>query len=117
MSVRLVAVAAIVSAALIAGLAVRGGDAGPPPDTSPKSTFSLAAARAFKAFPIYNAGESIDGLPLTAVLRRADQTSVAFELSAGDRGRKTGRDERERRLAGIVRPDHTDDPGVDGWTS
>jgi hypothetical protein len=39
---------------------------------APKSTFSLGAAREFDGFPVYNAGPSVDGFPLVAVLRRTD---------------------------------------------
>lgn len=34
--------------------------------------FDLAQARIFSEFPLYDAGDRVDGLPLTAVLRRAD---------------------------------------------
>jgi hypothetical protein len=36
-----------------------------------RGDFSLAAARAFDEFPLYYAGEGVDGMPLTAVLRRS----------------------------------------------
>jgi hypothetical protein len=38
----------------------------------PRGNFTLAEARAFDDFPLYWAGERVDGLPLVAVLRRAD---------------------------------------------
>jgi hypothetical protein len=41
--------------------------------------FTLEQARAFDAFPLSFAGERVDGLPLVAVLRRADTaTYVSF---------------------------------------
>ena len=75
---------AIVAAVIAAGLAVRGGEAGPPPDTRPRSTYSVTAARAFKGFPIYYAGDSFEGLPLTAVLRRVDETTSYISFVYGD---------------------------------
>jgi hypothetical protein len=36
-----------------------------------RGDFSLAAARAFGEFPLYYAGKEVDGVPLTAVLRRS----------------------------------------------
>jgi hypothetical protein len=38
----------------------------------PRGNFSLEQARAFDEFPLYFAGDEVDGLPLTAVLRRDD---------------------------------------------
>jgi hypothetical protein len=47
----------------------------------PGGNFSLERARAFEEFPLYYAGEEVDGLPLTAVLRRdegADYVSFVY---------------------------------------
>jgi hypothetical protein len=45
----------------------------------PGGNFSLEDARAFEEFPLYYAGEEVDGLPLTAVLRRTDSANyVSF---------------------------------------
>ena len=60
-------------------------------DDGPRSTFSLDQAREFSQFPLYYAGESVDGVPLVAVLRRSDSANyVSFiygECSAsGDMG-------------------------------
>ena len=45
--------------------------------------FDLAQARAFDEFPLYDAGERFDGLPLTAVLRR-DDTADFVSFVYGD---------------------------------
>lgn len=68
------------AATLATGFAVaHRGEAGGPPSVTPHSTFSVEAARAFKGFPIYNAGDSFDGSPLVAVLRRDDSANyVSF---------------------------------------
>ena len=58
--------------------------AGGPPDTSPKSTFSVAAARAFDQFPVFSAGPRLDDLPLTAVLRRSDRRADYVSFIYGD---------------------------------
>jgi hypothetical protein len=48
-------------------------------DASPRSSFSLAQARAFDEFRLFSAGLAVDGLPLRAVLRRDDAASyVSF---------------------------------------
>jgi hypothetical protein len=39
---------------------------------APRSTFSIAAARAHADFPVYSLGSAFRGIPLVAVLRRAD---------------------------------------------
>jgi hypothetical protein len=58
--------------------------AAPTKVAAPKSTFSLAAARAFDDFPVYNAGASIDGFPLVAVLRRNDGRTNYVSFIYGD---------------------------------
>jgi hypothetical protein len=46
---------------------------------TPRSSFSLEQARAFEEFRLFSAGRSVDGLPLTAVLRRDDRANyVSF---------------------------------------
>jgi hypothetical protein len=54
----------------------------------PRGNFTLEAARGFPDFPLYYAGDSIDGVPLVAVLRRRDTANyVAFvygDCKAGD---------------------------------
>ena len=40
---------------------------------APRSTFSRTEARGFTEFPLYDLGDSFEGLPLTAVLRRRDK--------------------------------------------
>jgi hypothetical protein len=47
------------------------------------ANFSLERARAFDEFPLYSAGERVDGLPLTAVLRR-DDTADYVSFVYGD---------------------------------
>lgn len=44
----------------------------PVPDGSRVGAFDLAQARSFTEFPLYDAGDRVDGLPLTTVLRRDD---------------------------------------------
>lgn len=58
------------------------------PRPDPKSNFSLERARAFGDFPVFSAGPSVDGIPLVAVLRRANGPNyVSFiygECNASD---------------------------------
>ena len=60
--------------------ATRGGSAGvSPPDVALKGNFSIAQAQAFADFPLYNAGSSVDGIPLTAVVHSTGaSTFVSF---------------------------------------
>ena len=73
------------TASVLVALALAG--AGPPGDES-SPAFTLALARAFREFPLYYAGERVDGLRLVAVLRRDDTASyVSFvygECTPGD---------------------------------
>jgi len=64
-------VAAVIGAAAAALVVLRSGraEASGRPD-APKSTFSVAQAKAFGDFPLYDAGDSVEGLPLVAELRR-----------------------------------------------
>src|SRR5215203_4975520 len=64
-------VATVIGAAAAALVLLRSGhaEANGRPDT-PKSTFSVAQAKAFGDFPLYDAGDSVEGLPLVAELRR-----------------------------------------------
>lgn len=59
------------AALLVLALAELGG-ADTRSQPSPRSTYSLAEAERFRGYPIYGAGDSVDGLPLVAVLRRND---------------------------------------------
>lgn len=66
------------AALLVLALAELGGadTSGQPP---PRSTYTLAEAETFGDYPIDNAGDSVDGLPLVAVLRRKDSADyVSF---------------------------------------
>jgi len=80
------AVAAAVSALVAAGC----GAARETP--SLEGDLTVAQARAFDDFPLYYAGESVDGLPLAAIVRRNDTASyVSFvygdcEPAAYDQG-------------------------------
>jgi hypothetical protein len=58
---------------------------GPADDGDPRArpSFSLEDARAFDDFPLFYAGPSADGLPLTAVLRR-DDTARFVSFVYGD---------------------------------
>jgi hypothetical protein len=68
---KLLVAAAVIAAAVAAVVAAtRGGAAEPERAVAPRSTFSIAAARAFGEFPVYDVGATFDGLPRTAVLRR-----------------------------------------------
>jgi len=80
MKKRFVLVAApVVVLALVAAYVASRGQAGAKPSTAPRSTFSLAAAARFQSFPVYDAGPSVVGLPLVAVLRRNDTANyVSF---------------------------------------
>lgn len=64
------------TASFLVALALAG--AGPAGD-EPSSTFTLAHARNFPEFPLFYAGDRVDGLQLVAVLRRDDAASfVSF---------------------------------------
>src|SRR5215208_4953535 len=67
-------VAAVIGAAAAALVLLRSGhaEANGRPD-APKSTFSVAQAKAFGDFPLYDAGHSVEGLPLVAELPRWDE--------------------------------------------
>ncbi|MGH3132896.1 MAG: hypothetical protein ACRDNY_03990 [Gaiellaceae bacterium] len=70
----LVFVGALALALALAGSGPAGDGRGPA-----RSTFSLEQARTFDEFPLYNAGDRVEGLPLVSVLRRNDTASyVSF---------------------------------------
>lgn len=73
------------SVSLLVGLALAGsGPAGVGGGAlEPRSSFTLDQARAFDEFPLYNAGDRVDGLPLVAVLRR-DDTARYVSFVYGD---------------------------------
>lgn len=48
---------------------------------TPRGNFSLAQARAFTGFPLYYAGQKLNGIPLTAVLRRNGRNDRANFVS------------------------------------
>jgi hypothetical protein len=76
--VRLILVAAIATGALIL-VAVAGTFSGEGTRGQIQGSFSLAEAQAFKAFPVYNAGDEVAGLSLAATHRRADSADfVSF---------------------------------------
>ena len=71
---------ATVVAAAVSLTRVGGADAVPTEfGASPRSTFSRAEARRFTDFPLYDVGESFQGWPLVAVLRRKDTGRFAGE--------------------------------------
>ena len=86
---RLVAAGSLVTglAVVLALVLVASGPGGDGRSLS-KANFSMERARAFDEFPLYSAGERVDGLPLTAVLRRddtADYVSFVYgDCVAGD---------------------------------
>ena len=86
MSSKLIVASIAVTAAVVVGAVAlaRQGEAGGPPETAPKSTFSLAQAESFAGFPVFNAGEEVGGHPLTAVLRRTDGTTNYVSFIYGD---------------------------------
>lgn len=49
-----------------------------PSQAAPKGNYSVEQARSFSHFPLYNAGESVDGYPLVAVLHEPRQDTVDF---------------------------------------
>lgn len=87
----------VVAASVALGLVVLLGlvlvAAGPAGDgqTAARESFGLEQARAFDEYPLFNAGSRVEGLPLTAVLRRDDTASyVSFVygdcVAGGDAG-------------------------------
>lgn len=52
--------------------------------SGPGGDITLAQARAFDEFPLVWAGESVAGLPLTAVLRRNDEAARYISFVYGD---------------------------------
>jgi hypothetical protein len=77
------------AAAATAGLVLLAGcGSARAPTGEPRGNFTLEAARAFDGFPLYYAGENVEGLPLVAVTRRQDTADyVAFiygDCAAGD---------------------------------
>jgi hypothetical protein len=75
----LVLVAAGIAAVI--GVARATGEAKPNP---PRSTFSVAQAHAMREFPVYSAGDSVDGYPLVAVLRNVGGVSNYVSFIYGD---------------------------------
>jgi hypothetical protein len=51
---------------------------------APKSTFSVVQAKAFGEFPLYNAGDAVEGLPLVAELRRVGGAANYVSFIYGD---------------------------------
>jgi hypothetical protein len=82
-----VLVLGVAGVAAVIGVARATGDGKPNP---PRSTFSVAQARAFRDFPVYSAGDSVDGYPLVAVLRNPAANYVSFIygdcVASGERG-------------------------------
>jgi len=78
-------VAAVLAAGAPALVLLRSGDAeaNARPD-APKSTFSVARAKAFSDFPVYDAGDSVEGLPLVAELRRVGGAANYVSFIYGD---------------------------------
>lgn len=91
--VGLIALGGVLAAMLVLVLVlvlVRSGQAGVG-GASARSSFSLEQALAFDEFELFSAGHSVDGVPLTAVLRRDDTANyVSFVYgdceSDGDAG-------------------------------
>lgn len=73
-TVLMVIAAPVVTASLALSFASFG-EAQSPPIVLPKSSYSLDQAQIFQDFPVYSAGDSADGIPLTAVLRRSDKAN------------------------------------------
>ncbi len=86
---RLMFTALVVTLLTVAAVVL--GAARPGADGSPRSNFSIEQARAFNAYPIFYAGESIEGVPLVAVLRRNDTANyVSFIYGRCDAVDQTG---------------------------
>ena len=73
----------------LVGICLLFGGSGPAQDGSPGlSFFDVPQALAFHEFPLYDAGDRVDGLPLVAVLGRDDTADfVSFvygDCTAGD---------------------------------
>ena len=51
---------------------------------APRSTFTLAKARAFADYPLYDAGPAANGIPRVAVLRRDDGSTDYVSFVYGD---------------------------------
>jgi hypothetical protein len=75
-------------ASLLIALALAGSGLGGDGEHEPRASFTLEQARAFDEFPLYDAGDPVDGLPLVAVLRRDDTaryvTFVYGDCAPGD---------------------------------
>ncbi len=80
----LIIAAPLIMLAVVAGYLASRGQATGRPSTAPKSTFSLAKAQGFEGFPVYDAGPSVAGLPLVAVLRRNDAPTDYVSFIYGD---------------------------------
>jgi hypothetical protein len=72
----ILALVAVVAAGAIAVL--RAARASGHDPSAPKSTFSVEQARGFRGFPLYDAGSSVDGIPLVAVLHNASSISFIY---------------------------------------
>jgi hypothetical protein len=82
-AVGVIALVGVLAAVLVLGLVlVRSGPAGAG-GASPRSSFSLEQVLAFDEFELFSAGYSVDGVPLTAVLRR-DDTATYVSFVYGD---------------------------------
>lgn len=68
---------------LLLALTLAGSGLGGDGERGPRSNFTLELARAFDEFPLYNAGDRVDGLPLVAVVRR-DDTARYVSFVYGD---------------------------------
>jgi hypothetical protein len=80
-AVTIVLVLTAAGVAAVIGVARATGDGKPNP---PHSTFSVAQARAMRDFPVYSAGDSVDGYPLVAVLRNVGGVSNYVSFIYGD---------------------------------
>lgn len=67
----------------LAGFATRGGSAGASAPDPLKGNFSIAQAQAFNDFPLYNAGSSLEGMPL-AVFYDSGGFSPSVSFIYGD---------------------------------
>jgi len=79
----LVAAVVVAVAAVVVLLRSRHAEANARAD-APKSTFSVARAKAFAKFPLYNAGDAVEALPLVAELRRVGGAANYVSFIYGD---------------------------------
>lgn len=72
------ALGVLVVAAVLATVLTRQAQGEEPVVAPPKSTFSMKEAVQFANFPLYSAGDSVEGLPLVAMLKNPPAGDISF---------------------------------------